>query len=226
MRKGVISLLGVVVMAACSDGGSREKLSMSGVSVRSRSAMVSASMGSTESLVAVFAIFADPGGVCPKVTVSGTSRTIRGGCTDENGEQWRGTLVAKNVGEGANPVISSSFELDGFGTSDLLIDGAISLSLQGITSDLTTTAEGISLRTEATWAFTDSGTRLAASSTLELVGQGYVDLVGQWDLDGPTGILELRGKGIFKVDFARLDSEGCAPATLDGVAVETVCPSF
>jgi hypothetical protein len=104
--------------------------------------------------------------------------------------------------------------------SQLVVDGEVDVG-ENLHSDIVATYEGYSFAADATW---EGGfDKLAAGSTFELLGSGYADGAGQWDTSEPSGALELRGVDLLRVDFASLDFEDCAAATLDGVPAGRIC---
>lgn len=210
---------GVAGFAACSsDGESREQIAFSAVTRQHRQIMVEGAMGALESNLVGFVLYFEPEARCPSSVVSERSIAIRGGCTDDDGVAWVGEMSATFT------LTSMSIDFDDFGTvgegSQLVVDGEVDVG-ENLHSDIVATYEAYSLAVDATW---EGGfDKLAAGSTFELLGSGYADGAGQWDISEPFGALELRGIDLLRVDFASLDFEDCAAATLDGVPAGRIC---
>lgn len=219
MRRLVVGTLLAVLLVACSDD-SREKASFAALSASDREDMTAGSMGTFEASL-VFAItLATPSTGCPSISIAGTTVTVNGGCTDEEGVAWKGKLVAATNSAGL------SIEADSFTLTQedsvVSVDGKITSNASGIHSDVVLSFPARELSIDASWSSSGNSTRIDSDSSVELVGSGYADSSGQYDLDAPSGAIELKGEDTFRVDFATY-ANGCAAATLDGAAAGTVC---
>lgn len=226
MRSLFAGVLCSLLLVACS-GDDREKASFAALSASDRQAMTESSMGGFQLSLVAFASIPLPSLTCPSVSVAGTTTTISGnGCVDDGGVKWSGKLTAA-VNSGGLAV-----ELDAFSIVDIedasnavTVDGELTAAAGGATikSDLVITVSEKEIHHEGGWtSLTEHSGSIAASSSVELEGKGYVDTSGQWNLEARSGAIELRGEETFRVDFSTY-ADGCASATLDGAASGTVC---
>ena len=212
----------IVSLGACSDGEDREKILHASITSDQRHFMADLALGQTENVVLLVALFADPSGDCPMVVSTDSSLTIKGGCTDEDGDRWNGSLSMTSSLSGV------SIELDDFGTTSdegtFAMSGDIDLEEDLMRSDLELGLDDERFRVESRRRQVGEEARVD-EGTVELVGLGYADLDGQWSdgEDGRTGTLELRGQDTLKFDFSNRDANGCAITTLDGVLDSTTC---
>jgi hypothetical protein len=211
-------------LAGCGGGDSAEPLSFALASSEERSALVFEASGGAELFFALAAILSDGDEVCPRVVDSGTTRTVRGGCTADDGTRWSGSLVVSNLVGSRDPAKPTTFAFSDFGQAALMVDGSLSVTSTKLTSQVKVSGDLPTMNVDVTWEPSGEATRVGADSSIELVGNGSAAVSGQWDTSVPTGALELRGKELLRIDFGRSDGNGCAPATLDGAAVGSYCP--
>lgn len=219
------SIATALASSACSGSeASGEKIVLAGLTADQRYTMVELALGDLEDTVVLISLFAEPSTGCPRISVTDTSVSIQGGCTDEEGDQWTGSLRMNGS------TASVTFDLDGFGVVStegaFSMDGSVRLSETELSSELEVSSDGEVHRIEAERTQLASGGR-DDEGTVERVGSGYAELDGQWNLDDredfATGSLELRGVDTLKIDFSQRDARGCAATTLDGVADTSTC---
>ena len=218
----VSSLLGSCLLVACG-GDSAEKVSFAALSSPDREAMAKGSSGSIEASLLFVVALSTPSTACPTVTVTGTDVSIRGGCTDEDGARWTGSVDANVELSG-----SITIDADDFGTVDadgtFAIDGEIALLTAGsLSSDTSFTADDKTLKIDAEWTSSNDTTTVKAGSTVELEGEGYADISGQWNSEAETDTLVLEGEDTLRLDFTDVNAAGCAAATVDGAASGYIC---
>lgn len=177
---------------------------------------------------------------CPTISRSGDTTTITGGCTDDSGDRFLGSITAKNVpgfigGPEHDPSKPSVITFDGFGiddvsdeNDDMSMEGSVTLNTdQSFTANLTTDFGGVEVHSNATWR--RSGELLAADAggNIEVTGLGAADIKGSWSMsnENPAGALELHGADVLKADFGNLNANGCVPLTVDGTAAGELCNS-
>src|SRR5262245_38326070 len=90
---------------------------------------------------------------CPRVVTDRQDTTVTGGCTDEDGVRFEGSLEIHNLpgleieNPAYDPSQSSSIELDFRVTSpqgeDVVLDGKVERNVADILGDLTIEAQGI-----------------------------------------------------------------------------------
>jgi hypothetical protein len=221
-----------VLLAGCPSDEPRTKLALSSTTPAQRDRLVHATIGFENAPIVLVGLI-DPMTQCPTVVDSGTTRTVTGGCTDKEGTKFTGKIVAQNVVGARDAAKPSVFDVQGFGFTelkaggdDLVINGKLTALATAITTDLTVTNRGEGVRTAITVSEVGAGLRIEPGGTVELVGAGYVDAVGEWDASARTGSIELRGLDVLKVDISKItrDARGdCAPVTLDGVAAGEIC---
>lgn len=148
---------------------------------------------------------------CPTVTTEGTTTTYTGGCTDENGITYSGTLVMTEGAEGAGSAAYDAWEMDG-GGSYFYFDGTLSLSQ---TPDYITTI--------ATDAFT-----LIIEDDESSISASYSD----YSLTTPfteapemetsiAGTITVEGAGAFTASGSMLTTRDCESEPASGALVFT-----
>ncbi|MEZ4362786.1 MAG: hypothetical protein R3B48_21525 [Kofleriaceae bacterium] len=206
-------------------GEPTEKLSFLATTDAERDMLLYEGAGTTELLLGLVGLLSRPGQRCPTVVESGTSRTLKGGCTDEDGETWRGTLVVENVVGATNPAKPVRLRYSDFGVLALSVNGTLTVAAD-IESDVEIRADEGVVRVAAAWQVAGEDTVVRSSSKLTLVGEGYVNLSGRWGSSSSRGFMELRGEQVLALDFGRRDSQGCYATTLDGVPAPSFCAAL
>jgi hypothetical protein len=222
MRRFFAGLLLVVCsgVTACSTD-SREPAEVAALTAQERSDLTQASMGTFEASLVLAVVLLSPSLSCPMVTVTSTTMTVNGGCTDTDGVRWSGRISA-TAGSTSLSIDLDSFAIEEDG-SRLAVDGRIDVSDSRLASDLELSLDQRTLSIDATWTEGRSGgLALGSGSSVGLDDKGYLSASGQWDLEVPSGAIDLTGQGTLHVDFTTY-SDGCARATLDGAATADVC---
>lgn len=179
--------------------------------------------------------------VCPKISRSGSTATITGGCTTESGDKFEGSMTTENVpglfgGPENDPSKPSVVTYDGFKIDDTSdenddaeINGKVTLNTDGsLSSDLSLMMGGVMVHTSATFRHNETTGMITADegAAIEIDGLGAADIKGSWkhDSDAPAGALELHGADVLKADFGAT-ANGCVPLTVDGQAAGQMCES-
>lgn len=183
-------------------------------------------------LIAGFLEFVPPGSTCPRVTRTGDTLTATTGCTDDEGNQLAGRIIARNLGEESDPTRPLEVSFEGYrvqgatALADLALDGTLIVRPDGSqTASLTASLLGLEVSTEATWRPAGDVQQTAdAGSTIEITGLGLAEIAGRWsmDADAPSGALALHGADVLQADFD-LAAGGCVPLTVDGKPAGKLC---
>ncbi|MCW5809123.1 MAG: hypothetical protein KIT31_42610 [Deltaproteobacteria bacterium] len=177
--------------------------------------------------VAGFAESMAHGSGCPHLVDDGGTVTLTGGCLDERGNRWDGTLVMRDEG--------TRLELTGFafqhGTrpAPTTYDGTLTITETAITGDITRHRDAIRSRSVVDLVGSEYAFAVRGPSTVEVEGIGRADLTGSWKLkaylsDPPaTGAATLTGADVAYIDVTGGDARGCYPYTINGAFHGILC---
>jgi hypothetical protein len=174
------------------------------------------------------AAFAQALGDCPAVAIAGATTTVTGGCLDDRGNRWEGSLTILD---------GTTLEFDALvfhHTTSLVpstYDGRLVVTETSISGDITIDRDGIvsrsvlDLTVDGYAAFTVRG-----PSSVEVDGVARADISGSWKLrvfaDDPpaTGEVVLTaGADTALLDLEGADASGCLPYSVNGVAAGELC---
>lgn len=237
-------LLPTTLLAACSDDGGGDptydaRFASADEATRARAL---AAAGGADYAVAYFVGSAyagfDEATACPRVERSGSTTTVTGGCTNDDGTRYEGRIVLDNVAgffsedDSVDPTRSQQLDFEDFSIIDadgeLLIDGSVEVrpaAEQRVVADLYAAFEGEGVHSHLDLTFTESGmSTLAAGSWIEVDGLGGARASGTFNMstDTPAGALTLAGADTLVADFDAVEGS-CVPLTIDGAPAGELC---
>jgi hypothetical protein len=161
---------------------------------------------------------------CPTIVTSGNDTTVAGGCDDEDGTHWDGTIVAHNMPgfleanpeyDATEPSTVTFNQLHITATDgESRIDGVVSYSeadahLEG---DLTIDFEGIETTVRMTLECTPENLCTPSEDAeIEISDLGGASIDGSWGFQPPAGAVALHGADDLTFDLAATDADGCVP---------------
>jgi hypothetical protein len=190
--------------------------------------------GQLATILAVTYTLGDDSVACPKISNSGSTVTVQGGCTMDDGSAVKGSITINGLVQFGDATKPLTIEYDHFslgeGKQGLAIDGSITASKDDFSFDGTVSLIGI--------ASTDHiGYTQDANHSLTFSDDSFIDVdgMGQFDASGTfnfgdsennvkaSGKITLAGQDTLSIDLSKANEQGCFAYEIDGQSSGNVC---